>query len=160
MAFFVSNLGILFFRQILKIYKYEGVDFEYDQNYLKIQAQKYTNKAFLFKNTQGKQFQTQIQVSLFFPEILQLDKFEGADFKFDNIVFKFQSKATQMKHFVRKFRHLHYFTKFCNQTNSKALISNMTIFFQIPVQKYPNKAFLVRNLGILIFLLNFESRQI
>ena len=56
MAFFVSNLPILFFRKILQIDKFEGADFKYDNNYLKIMAQKYTNKAFLVKNTQGKQF--------------------------------------------------------------------------------------------------------
>ena len=56
MAFFVSNLGILFFRQILQIDKFEGVDFKYDKNYLKTEAQKYTSKACLVKNTQGKQF--------------------------------------------------------------------------------------------------------
>ena len=60
MVFFISNLGILFFCQILQIDKFEGVDFKYDKNYLKIQAQKNTNKAFLVKNTQGKQFWTQI----------------------------------------------------------------------------------------------------
>ena len=30
---------------------------------------------------------------------MQLDKFEGADFKCDNIVFKFQAKNTQIRHF-------------------------------------------------------------
>ena len=31
----------------------------------------------------------------------------------------------------------------------------MTIFFKIPAQKYPNKAFLVPNLDIFIFSWNF-----
>ena len=56
MAFFVPNLGILFFHKILQIDKYEGADFKYDNNYLKILAQKFTNKAFLVKNTQIRQF--------------------------------------------------------------------------------------------------------
>ena len=32
------------------------------------------------------------KISHFFRKILQLDKFEGADFKYDNILFKFQPK--------------------------------------------------------------------
>ena len=50
------------------------------------------------KNTQIRHFWSQIQAFLFFREILQLDKFEGADFKYDNIVFKFQPKNTKMRH--------------------------------------------------------------
>ena len=50
-------------------------------------------------------------------KILQIGKFEGADFKYD---------------------------KYC---------------FQISAQKYPNKAFLVPNLGIFIFSRNFAVRQ-
>ena len=55
----------------------------------KILAQNYTNKAFLVTN-----------LGIFvFRKILQLDKFEGADFKYDNTFFKFQSKNTQIRHF-------------------------------------------------------------
>ena len=36
---------------------------------------------------------------LFFSKILQLEKFGVADFKYDNIRFKFQAKDTQRKHF-------------------------------------------------------------
>ena len=55
----------------------------------KILAQNYANKAFLVTN-----------VGIFvFRKILQLDKFEGADFKYDNTFFKFQSKNTQIRHF-------------------------------------------------------------
>ena len=32
-------------------------------------------------------------------EILQVDKFDGADFKYDTIVFKFQSKNALIRHF-------------------------------------------------------------
>ena len=35
----------------------------------------------------------------FFRKILQLDKLEGTDFKYDNIVLKFQPKNTQIRHF-------------------------------------------------------------
>ena len=39
------------------------------------------------------------------------------------------------------------------------LISNRTILFSHFSQKYPNQAFLVRNLGILVFSSNFANRQ-
>ena len=34
---------------------------------------------------------------LFFHEVLKLDKFEDADFKYDNIILKFQPKSTQIR---------------------------------------------------------------
>ena len=46
-----------------------------------------------------RHFLSQIQAFLSFCKILQLDKFEGADFKYDNIVFKFHSKSTQIRYF-------------------------------------------------------------
>ena len=39
------------------------------------------------------------QVFSFFHEILESDKFQGADFKYDNIIFKFQPKNTRITHF-------------------------------------------------------------
>ena len=49
-----------------------------------ILAQKYPNKVFLVPN-----------LAIFiFHEILQLEKFEGADFKYVNIIFKFQPRNT------------------------------------------------------------------
>ena len=36
--------------QRLILDKFEGADFKYDDSFLKIPAQKYTNKAFLFPN--------------------------------------------------------------------------------------------------------------
>ena len=48
--------------------------------------------AFLVKSTQIRHLWSQIQAFLFSRKILQLDKFEGGDFKYDNIVFKCQSK--------------------------------------------------------------------
>ena len=35
----------------------------------------------------------------FFCKMLRLDEFEGADFEYDNIIFKFQPKNTQIRHF-------------------------------------------------------------
>ena len=47
-------------------------------------AQKYPNKAFLVSNFRH----------FFSHKILESDKFEGADFKYDIIVFKFKPKNT------------------------------------------------------------------
>ena len=43
---------------------------------------------FQLKNTQIRNFLSQIQAFLFFREILQLEKFEGADFKYENSFFR------------------------------------------------------------------------
>ena len=47
-------------------------------------------------------------------EILQLGKFKGADFKYDNIFFKIQCKNVQIRHFGPEFRHNWFFVKFSN----------------------------------------------
>ena len=51
------------------------------------------------KNTQIRHFWSQIQTFSFFPEILQFDKFKGADFKYDNRFLKFLPQNTQISHF-------------------------------------------------------------
>ena len=88
-------------------------------------------RQFFVKNTQIRHFWSQIQAFLFFREILQLFKFKGVDFKYDNSFLKFQPKNTQTKHswskilkngfFDPKFRHFCFFTKICIQANSKVL---------------------------------------
>ena len=64
--------------------KFEGTYFQNDNSILKILAQKYPNKAFLVKNTQKWHFWSQIYPFLFLHKILELDKFEAADFKYEN----------------------------------------------------------------------------
>ena len=60
-----------------------------------------------------------------------------------------------------KFKDFQFCNKLCNKTNSNTLISNMTnFFFQIPVEKYPNKVFLIPNVGIFICLQNLAIPQI
>ena len=58
-----------------------------------IPVHKYPNKAFLVPN---------FDFSFFFSEILQLHKFEGPDFKYDNIIFNFQPKNTQIRDFLSR----------------------------------------------------------
>ena len=99
----------LFFRKILQLDKFEGADFKYDNSIFKILAQKYPNKAFLVKNTQIRHFWSQIQVFLFFRKILQLDKFEGADFKYDNSIFKILAQKYPNKAFLVKNSQIRHF---------------------------------------------------
>ena len=44
-------------------------------------------------------FGLKFRLFCFFREILQLDKFEGADFKYYHNMFKFESQNTQTWHF-------------------------------------------------------------
>ena len=75
----VLNLGILFFREILQIDKFEGADFNMTIGFFEILAQKQPNKASLVPN-----------FAFLFPhKILQLGKFESADCKLDNSFLKF-----------------------------------------------------------------------
>ena len=46
---------------------------------------------------------------LIFHEISQFDKFEGSNFKYDNIVSKFQSKNNQIRHFWSEIRYFWVF---------------------------------------------------
>ena len=140
------------------------------QQFLKILAQKYPNKAFLVPN---------LDIS-FFHKILHLDKLEGADFKYDNIFFKFQPKNIQIRHLWSTIQGIYVvFMKFCNQTNSRVLISNVAIVFlkfqsnqtnsrisnmAIVLSNYSPK---IRQLGIFIprfkdfqFAPNFATKQI
>ena len=95
----------------------------------KILAQKYPNTAFLVKNTQARHFWPQIETFLFFREILKLNKFEGTDFKYDNIVFKFQPKNIQISYLWSQVYVFLFFHEICNKTNLGVVISNMTTGF-------------------------------
>ena len=90
------------------------------------------------KITQIQNFWSQIQALFFFHQILQLGKFEGTDFNYDSSIFKYQSKNAQMRHLCFKFRHYFSFTKFCSQTNLRALILIMIIVFSNSSPKIPN----------------------
>ena len=74
---------------------------------------------------------------MFFRKILHLDKFDGANFKYDNNFF-----LNSSPHLVICFS----FSEICTYINSRVLISNMTILFSNSRKKYPNKAFLVSSL--------------
>ena len=89
--------------EILQQDKFRDANFKYDNIFFQIPVQKYPSKTFLVKNTiKAFLFKTFFDPNFgifYFREILQLDKFEAADLKHDNIVFKFQPKKTQIRHF-------------------------------------------------------------
>ena len=73
-------------------------------------------------------------------QTLQQEKFEDADFKYDNIAFKSEPKTPKSDifgpnlnifvFFMTIFFHNFYFcTKHCSKTNSRTPTSNMTILF-------------------------------
>ena len=94
-----KNQVFLFFRETLQIDTFQGADFKYDYSFLKNLEQKHLKKAFLVKNTLIRHFLSQIQAFLFLHKMLQLDKFEGIDFKYHNSFLKFQRKNTQVRYF-------------------------------------------------------------
>ena len=127
--------------------------------FLKFLPKNTQRRHFLVKNTQIRHFWSQIQAFLFFREILQSHKFEGADFKYHNIVFKFQPKITQIRCFWSQIQAFLFFPEILQIDNFEgADFKYDNSFFKnscpkisnIFGQKYPNKVLLVPNLGIFV----------
>ena len=78
------------------------------------QIWQYFFKKFQLKNTQIRHFWCQIQPFWFFCEILQLDKFKGADFNYGNSFFKIPAQKYPNKAFlVPNLDIFGFFTKSC-----------------------------------------------
>ena len=84
---------------MLQIGELEGSNFKYHYNFVKFQPSKIPTLDSFCEKYPTRHVQCQIYSFLFFYEILQSEKFEGAIFKYDNIVSKFQSRNTQNKQF-------------------------------------------------------------
>ena len=77
---------------------------------------------------------------------LIFDKFEGADFKYDNSFLKFQPKNTQIRHFWSQIQAFSLFHDILQLDKLKgADFKSHNSFFKILAQKYQNMAFLVKN---------------
>ena len=117
------------FHEILQLDKFEEADFKYHHSFFRIPVQKYLNHALLVANLRIFVFLHQtLQQDKFddfkynnnifklhhcanqaflFPNLrifilhqaLQLNKFEGVNFKYDNSFLEFQPKNIQIKHF-------------------------------------------------------------
>ena len=115
-----------------------------------------------------------------FREILQIDKFEGVDFKSDNSFFKvlaqkfpnkpFLAKNTKIRHFCSQIYTFLFYHKISqldkfkgadfqydkkNFLNSNPKLPRDSIFGK----KYWNKAFLVQNLSIFVSSQNLELEK-
>ena len=91
-------------------------------------------------------FGSKFRYFFIFHEILQQNKFEGADFKYDNIVFKFRPKSTQIRHFLSQILAFLFFGKTLLIDKFEGVdFKYDNSFFKILAQKYSNKASLVPN---------------
>ena len=111
------------------------------------------NMTKLFSNSTAKIhksriFGLQFRHFCFFCEIFQIDKFEGADFKSDNSLFKvlfqkypnktFSVKNTQITHFRSKMQAFSLFHDVLRLDNFEGVdFKYENICFHIPAQKYP-----------------------
>ena len=112
----------------------------------------------MIKNTQIRHFWSQIQAFLFFREILQLDKCEGVDLKYDNVTFKSQAKIPKLGVFGHKFRHFCFSVKFCKQKNLRVLLSKITMVFLNFLPKNTQiRHFLVKNTQIRQFWSHIQA---
>ena len=130
--------------QTLQQCKFENADFKYDKNIFKFQL----------KNTQVRHFRSQTWRFLFLNQTLHKYKFEEAYFKYDNSIFKYQPQIRKSSIFGPKLR-IFVFSRILQLDKFGVLISNMTILFSNSSPKYPNKIFLVPNLGIFVFFTIF-----
>ena len=70
-------------------------------------------------------------------QTLQQDKFEDADFKYDNDIFKVQLKNLKQHIFDPKFKDFLFLLQLSNETNLRELILNMAILFKNSSLKTP-----------------------
>ena len=108
----------MFFHEIFRLDKIEGADFKYD-NIFSNSSKKYANRTFLVTN-----------VGIF---IIKWDfairQIRRSLFQINNIIFKIQPKKYPHQVFLVPSLKIIFSKKFCNKTNSRVLISNMTILF-------------------------------
>ena len=92
---------------------------------------------------------------------MELDKFEGTVFKYDNTFLKYYQKNTQITHIWSQIYALLFVFKVWQFVKSEgADFKYGNNYFQSLPQKYPNKSFLVSNLGIFDFSEKFGIGQI
>ena len=69
--------------------------------------------------------------------MLKLDKSEGADFKHDNSIFKFQPKNMQTRHFGSQILAFLFFHETLQLDEFEGVVSNMTTAFSNSSPKIP-----------------------
>ena len=96
------------------------------------------------KSTQIRPFWFRIETFSFFHKVLQLGRFEGDDFIYNNIIFKFQSQNTQISHFWSQIWWFLLLHQILQQYKFKDTDFNYKNFFWILAQKYSNKTLLTK----------------
>ena len=145
----VQNLGIFIFVQNFVMRKIWERWFQIWQYYFQChyQALKYANQTFLDPNLR----------IFIFARNFTIKQIRGRWLQIWQQFFQIAARDTPNKAFLVLnlgiFLSLH---KICNLTNSRTLISNITIVFQKCSPKYPNKVYLVPNLRIFLIAWNFE----
>ena len=122
--------------------KFEGADFKYDNNILKISAQKYSKKEIL----------TSSLGNFIFARNFHVGQIRGGSFQVWQYYFQVHKKGN----FGPKFKDFHFCIKLYNEASSKVLTSNMTDLFQNCFPNHPGH-FLFQ---IFIFARNVAIRQI
>ena len=89
------------------------------QQFFKALAQQYQNKIFSSQN---------LRTCVFYKSLL-LQKFGGADFKYQNSSLKLQPKNIQLRSVSSQIYAFSFFAKLSNQTNLRVLILNVPIVF-------------------------------
>ena len=89
------------------------------------------------KNIQIRLFWSQIKAFLFSCKVLQLDKFEGPDFKYDNVVFKFQPKNTKNTVSIFEYVIKQYFVQNRNSWNLEPKMSSLYNSYNHIWNQYP-----------------------
>ena len=112
MTIWSQILAFWLVHKILQLGKFKGSDFKYENSFFKYIAQKYSNQAFLVKNTKKWHFWSQFQAFLFLHKVWQLDRGAGADFKYDNSFPKLYPKNTQIKHFSSEIQAILFFCEY------------------------------------------------
>ena len=82
----------------------------------------------------------------------------GADFKYDNIVFKSQPKNTYIRDFWAQIQAFLFLHEIINQTHLKELISNMTILFSSSSPKIPKSGIFGPECRHFCFFLKFGKQ--
>ena len=89
---------------------------------------------------------------------MQIDKFEGADFKYDNSYLKILARKYTNKAFlVPNLGIFIFWWNFVIRQIWRCWFQRWEYYFQIPAQELPTKAFSFPNLGIFVFPQNFAK---
>ena len=146
--FWFQTLRFLFFYQPLQQDKLEDKDFSYDNSIFKLQPE----------NKEIRDFCNQIQTFFVFSLNSAIRNIQDGDLKYEKIVFKFLPKNTQIRHFWFQVKALCFSLKLFHKLKG-ADFKYDNILFVFQPKKYPKKTFLVPNLWIFIFALNFATTK-